>query len=360
MAYIRKLDSGLFQATVRLPTGKRVTRTDRLERVVAAWAREEEARVARGEWRDPKTMRRSFEDWLETWLAARVVERQTMQGDLYIIKNHIRPHWAGFRLAAVTRMEVQSWVRKMSKAGTGPATIRRAYNLMSSVMLAAVDEGILAETPCRRIDLPATPPKMPEWFTREQFDAIVAELPPRHAVAAELMVWCGLRWGEMAGLLVGDVDWLRQRVRVTGSAEQSGARKAYPKSAKSRRELPVPSDVLTMLAPLAEGRGPDARLFTSTRRPYPPWSGANWRKVWDDAVKAAGVPAYGPHALRHTAASWLVQEGVPIYDVQAFLGHENAQTTQRYAHLSPDAHGRVENAFGRLKTHQRRIASQDR
>ena len=45
--------------------------------------------------------------------------------------------------------------------------------------------------------------------------------------------------------------------------------------------------------------------------------------------------------MRHTAASCLVQDGVPLYDVQATLGHEDYATTQRYAHLAPDAHGKV-------------------
>ena len=45
--------------------------------------------------------------------------------------------------------------------------------------------------------------------------------------------------------------------------------------------------------------------------------------------------------MRHTAASWLVQDGVPLYDVQALLGHESFRTTERHAHLAPDAHDRV-------------------
>jgi site-specific recombinase XerD len=45
--------------------------------------------------------------------------------------------------------------------------------------------------------------------------------------------------------------------------------------------------------------------------------------------------------MRHTAASWLVQDGVPLYDVQQLLRHEDYATTQRYAHLAPDAHGKV-------------------
>ena len=51
--------------------------------------------------------------------------------------------------------------------------------------------------------------------------------------------------------------------------------------------------------------------------------------------------------MRHTAASWLVMDGVPLYDVQALLGHESFATTQRYAHLAPDAHSRVMESWSR-------------
>jgi site-specific recombinase XerD len=51
--------------------------------------------------------------------------------------------------------------------------------------------------------------------------------------------------------------------------------------------------------------------------------------------------------MRHTAASWLVQDGVPLYDVQALLGHEDYATTQQYAHLAPDAHSKVLESWAR-------------
>jgi site-specific recombinase XerD len=51
--------------------------------------------------------------------------------------------------------------------------------------------------------------------------------------------------------------------------------------------------------------------------------------------------------MRHTAASWVVQDGVPLYDVQALLGHESFATTQRYAHLRPDAHGKIIESWSR-------------
>jgi site-specific recombinase XerD len=64
--------------------------------------------------------------------------------------------------------------------------------------------------------------------------------------------------------------------------------------------------------------------------------------------------------MRHTAASWLVQDGVPLYDVQALLGHESFATTQRYAHLAPDAHSRELESWARrgdaLQTHDAKEA----
>lgn len=65
------------------------------------------------------------------------------------------------------------------------------------------------------------------------------------------------------------------------------------------------------------------------------------------AVAAAGVRRLPPRIMRHTAASWLVQDGVPLYDVQALLGHEDYATTLRHAHLAPDARGKVIESWSR-------------
>ena len=70
-------------------------------------------------------------------------------------------------------------------------------------------------------------------------------------------------------------------------------------------------------------------------------------RVWYPAIEAAGIRRFPPRIMRHTAASWLVQDGVPLYDVQALLGHEDYATTQRYAHLAPDAHGKVLESWSR-------------
>ncbi len=364
MAYIRKLPSGKYQATVRLPSGKKVTRTDRMKRVVSDWAKGEEIRIARGEWRDPRAGRLRFEEWLADFLDGRVVEDETARRDRGVIANHLEPHWAGWQLRAITPSKVQSWVSKMQAAGVGPHAIRHAYNLLSTMMRAAKKDGLIEASPCQDINLPATPEKLPEWFTHEQLEAICKQLPSSYVAGAQLMAWCGLRWGEAAGLRAGDVKFLRRRLTVIGVMPQrGGVWKEYPKTSKSRREIPVEPQVLELLAPLAAGKAPGELLFL-TDRPFRgecrPWSGANWRVRWHKAIADAqaarpelDVPGYAPHALRHSAASWLVQQGVPLYDVQKLLGHESFAITQRYAHLAPDAHDAVEQAWKRLRSRER-------
>lgn len=385
MAGFRKLPSGKWQASLRGPDGKRHTKTDPLKSVVRAWANEQETKIAQGLWRDPRAGNIPVAEWAGKWFAARVVEPETRRGDEGVLGKHILPHWGTWRLNAIGPLDVQAWVRTMQQDRVGPSAIRRAFNLFAVMMADAVTAEVLGQSPCRKITRPAVVPKLPAWFTRTQVDRIRAALLPRypgHAAMVELMVCVGLRWGEAAAVC-GDtggpgnpVDWLRGRISVVGALNQFGKWRELPKTSKSRREVPVPRHVLAELAALLKGRtvvencpcglAKDHRHVFITPRSRGPLSGSNWRKIWYEAIDAANIagakarpklepiPKYDPHDCRHTAASWLVQAGVPLYDVQALLGHEHSQTTQRYAHLQPDAHGSVERAWRTILAHQRR------
>ena len=121
----------------------------------------------------------------------------------------------------------------------------------------------------------------------------------------------------------------------------------WPKSKGSHRIVPVPPPVLEGMSLLMATRSRDSLVFTAAEGG--PVDDGNFRdRVWYPAVKAAGIRRFPPRVMRHTAASWLVQDGVPLHDVQALLGHESFATTQRY-HLAPDAHSRVLESWAKRR-----------
>ncbi|MFD9840927.1 tyrosine-type recombinase/integrase [[Kitasatospora] papulosa] len=362
MAYLRKLPSGKWQATVRTPAGDRDTETFTLKDQARDWAAGREAQFRRGVHRDPRAGKIKFREWHDRWWDARIAEPHTLRGDASAMRNHVMPYWADWEMRTIGRLDVQTWVRKLMLEKKGSSAIRRSYNLLHSLMQAAVDEDLIPVTPCRRIDLPPVVVKPPEWFTLNQAQAILDGLSRPWQTMALLGFYTGLRWGELSGLHGKRIDWRRSRLFVVEVNTKSGI-KEYPKTAKSRREVPLPDHVLDALARHMHGRDRDGVVFTTVTkgRAGRLLDDGNWRRqTWWPAVRAAcyleaggrrrAVPEYPPHSMRHTCASWLVQKGVSLYEVQHLLGHESYQTTQRYAHLAPDAHEAVLGAWTRLES----------
>ncbi|MDP5315390.1 tyrosine-type recombinase/integrase [Streptomyces poriferorum] len=299
----------------------------------------------------------SFRDWHARWWNARVVAPRTRRGDQSTLRNHVLPYWADWQLRDIQRIDVQTWIRLLADKGVGPSVVKRSYHLTSSVLRAAVDDDLLAISPCRRITLPRLTDHPPQWFTPSQAQSVLRSLPSAWRTMCLLGFYTGLRWGELTGLRCRSVDGHRSRLLVTDVNTGNGV-KPYPKTTKSRREVPLPPNVLDALGCHMRGLASDDLVFTTLTRGRAgrPLNDGNWRRyTWwpalDNAhyLDVAGerrlVPHYSPHTMRHTCASWLVQTGVSLYEVQHLLGHANYQTTERYAHLQPGAHDAVLDAW---------------
>lgn len=338
MAHVRRRGAK-WQAIVTLPGGRQVSRSDALKGTVAAWAREVEAEVRRGRWHDPRPGRAAtLAAWREQWVAQRVVEPVTQAKDDAHWRARIAPAFADAAVGEISRAGVQRWVRAMMDEGASAHTVHGSVGHLGAMLAAAMgaDPPLISANPARGVQLPKTPPGRLRWFTRPEVRAIVSHLEGGPALLVDLACHTGLRWGEIAGLDAVHVDVARAEVHVRQVLTRSGLR-AYGKSARSHRTVPVPARLLQPLAQACEGGG---LVFTGASGG--PLVESNVRqRVWRPALAAAGVAYAPPHTMRHTAASWLVQAGVPLYQVQALLGHESYRTTERYAHLAPDAHEQV-------------------
>ena len=358
---IRQLDSGKYQASVWvIPGRKRRTHTSPLLRECVDWKREQEIAIRRGEWRDPRLAKTVFADWFERWWAARVLEPETIYGQRSTAERHVLPVWRDWSVGSIGVIEVQGWVARMQRDGVGTPTIVKAFGIMRACMGAAAKQDLISKSPCQDITLPTAEKPAPRYFTVAQVERIVAALPEPHSTVALVMAWTGLRWQEVAGLEVDRVNTLRRELAVEQVVTRARRIKGYAKTEAGNRTVPVPEHVLERLAPFwreaaagepfrdGAGRRPVDRrlLFRTGGLPllYPTWWEA-WRVM---QRRLPDVPRETPHTLRHTAASWWVQGGVPIFDVQKLLGHGDIESTMIYAHLAPGVHRNVREAWSVL------------
>ena len=382
MAYFRKLPSGKWQATVRLPSGRKITTTDALKSAVRAWAAQTEAQAAQGEVRDPRAGRIKVADWHARVVTAGGNEAVTNAKNASLWRTHCEPAWGTWPMAAVTRLEAQAWVKRLQDTRRArhqgravrpgdrdvpvlsAATIADVVHLMSSLYKAAGKETppLVLANPFAALSLPVIGPRPVVYFEHAEAEALYAAVEAlagrQWRTLTELGMSVGLRPGEIYGLHGHRVDWLRAKIEVVDVMTRHGLRQ-WPKSKKSHRVVPVQAHILEGMSVLMTGRPLESLVFTAPGGG--PITDGHFRdRVWYPAVEAARLcgqqscddPAhrvrrFPPRVMRHTAASWLVQDGVPLYDVQALLGHEDYATTQRYAHLAPGAHGKVIESWAR-------------
>jgi integrase len=395
MAYIRRLPSGKWQATVRDRSGKRHTFSDPLKGVVRKWAAGQEALLARGEFRDPRLGEIKIGTWYARVTRARGIEEVTKTKNASLWRTHCEAEWADWPMAAITRLEAQAWVDQLKSTRRArhhgkpviaaredvptlsAATIADIAHIMTTLYRLAMREHppLVTVNPFADLELPVIEPRPVEFYEREEAEALYAameELGARWRTLVELGMDVGLRPGELFGLHGHRVDWLRGNLTVVDVVTRERSRgpacacsppcpglRQWPKSKMSHRVVPVPARTLEGMSVLMAGRPRDALVFTAPAG-GPVTDGHFRNRVWYPAVASAGIRRFPPRIMRHTAASWLVQDGVPLYDVQALLGHEDYATTQRYAHLAPGAHSKVLESWARRSdasvTHGRKEA----
>lgn len=353
MAWAEKLPSGKYRGLYRDGAGKRrsagtFTHKAKAEREAAA--KEVDARSLL--WRDPEAYKRPWGEWAAEWLTARQVEATTAQADGVRKRKHLDPRWSDVPIGSITRHDVKAWAVQLRRTGISPATVQRIVHLFSASLNAAVDAEVLEVNPAARIKLPKGAVEQERFLTHDEYQAVRAELASTgDQLMTDVLVNTGIRWSELAGLHWSRVDLARATVAVVEEfVEVDGKMKPYPKGKKARRVPLVPELVVALTEHLKDtGKGTSCGVdhttgicrsglvfTTPTGRPL---RNSNWSPGWRQAVEDSGVGHVRIHDLRHTYASWLLQQGIPLAEVGRLLGHISTQTTAKYAHLaeSPSA-----------------------
>lgn len=339
MASIRKYKTAkghAWRVQYRSPDGKSRTKQGfRTKDEAQKWSDLNNARMHRQEWLDPDAGKVTIGELAEQWMSTRShMKPSTLEKSRTTLRVHIIPKWGHREVRSLKPSEIQQWV---SEDGRTPSTVERSHSILAQILDDAVRDELIRANPARGLILPKQNPPRRVYLSAEQL-AMLAEESGEHAPIVWLLGTVGLRWGELAGLQVQDVNVLKRRITIQRNAVDV-AGKIYvgtPKTGKSRTVAVAPF-VMDMLVPLMDGKRQDDWIWTDKNgNPLQRQQRYGWM---DKAVKRCmakdeSFPRVTPHGLRHVAAGLMISSGAHPKVVQRQLGHASAaMTLDTYADL---------------------------
>ena len=281
----------------------------------------------------------------------------------------ILPRFGGSKLRDVQRRDVQRLADEMLAEGCDPSTIRNTLMPLRVLYRRAIEDDLLAASPCEHLRLPAVRSNRDRIASPTEAAVILDALPAQDRPLWAAAFYAGLRLGELRALRVEDVDLGAGKIHVRQSWDpKAGA--VDPKSHSGRRTVPIPAVLRDYLVERRMQLGRERGLFfgRTAELPFNPTTITNRAaRAW--AVAAVGaflmrrplpveIGAIGLHECRHTFASLMIAAGVNIKAVSTFMGHASIQITlDRYGHLLP---GSEDEAAGLLDAYLERANTQAR
>ncbi|WP_162529274.1 tyrosine-type recombinase/integrase [Segeticoccus rhizosphaerae] len=282
-------------------------------------------------------LRDVYPDWLESRRSTKV---KTQAADQSAYRSHIEPKFGQAPIGSITTAQVAQWTGSMVAAGMARSTVTRYLSTLRSLLAFAVADGRLTRNVAAGVKVPAggRSRREGEFLTLVELRELASACSGRYAETVLVLGLCGLRFGEFAGLQVGDRvsvpgPGLRLQRTVLAESDKGGL---YVDTLKGHRARTValPSEAAEVVARWAAGKPAAAWLFPAPNGG--PLGESNWRRSlgWSTALASVGRPTLRPHDLRHTAASIWLAAGADPKVVQRVLGHASAaMTMDLYGHL---------------------------
>lgn len=235
------------------------------------------------------------------------------------------------RAKEISRNVIAEYISTRSET-VAPGTIQKEISVLKHALKVAVEWELLNNNAAQGARLPKLPQGRTRYLSPTELKAALEAAPEWMRAPLALAAFTGMRRGELLGLRWADVDL--------------DARRVYLRETKngSLRVLALNRLALAVLLSLPHG-APDDRVLVDL-------DGKKLSVYTRRIFKSLGIADASFHSLRHTAASWLVMQGVDLYAVGQVLGHRTPRMTQRYAHLSPQymagAVAKLDAVFGGL------------
>ncbi len=255
-------------------------------------------------------------------------------GDVTGLLTHLA-RLGGRRPSDLDLAHLRGWLALLRRQGVARSTLARRSAAARTFTAWAHRTGRIADDPGQLLAAPKAHRTLPSVLRVDEADRLMTAdregaaepVVLRDRLVVELLYACGIRVSELVGLDVDDLDRSRRVLRVLGKGDKQ---RTVPYGLAADRAL---DDWMTRGRPVLARAGSGPALLVGTRggRIDP----RTVRRIVHDRVgQVPGAPDIGPHGLRHTAATHLLEGGADLRSVQEVLGHANLSTTQIYTHVS--------------------------
>lgn len=284
---------------------------------------------------EPRTLAVNFDQFRRQILTYTASNYSRRSHEIYeLALRRLEEHLTGRAIDQMTPRlaeEYKLWRLRSAK----PVTVNIEIRTLRSAFNLATRWGIVGHNPFGKVAQIRIADRPPVFLTREQYAALLAGMDGAWVRDIVIFAVCtGMRQGEILHLERRHVDQRRRVVHVTSTS-------TFKTKTGRRRVVPLNDPALDVVR-----RQPDGQpfVFTYDGRPV---RRDSLTHAFKRSVRASGLPdEIHFHSLRHTFASWLVQDGVSLFQVGRLLGHTDTKTTEIYAHLQPET---MHDVVDRLK-----------
>ncbi|GAB4602010.1 tyrosine-type recombinase/integrase [Mycobacterium avium] len=264
------------------------------------------------------------------------VSPKTWSGYTQHWKLRIAPRFAHVPVDEITRGDVQAFIDDIN---VGPWAKLATLRLLRSILDVAHQDGRIHRNPAAGVSAGRIPEReRHRYLTAQEVHALASACGDQGDVVT-ILAYTGLRWSELVGLRVGDIDLGARRLYVRRAAPEVEGRIVIgpPKTRAGIRTVPLPQVVVDILERRINGRAPNEPAVTSPNGKL--LRSNNWRRhtQWNKALKETDLAPLTIHDLRHTYASLARKSGADLRYVQKTMGHSTPTVTANiYSDLYAD------------------------
>lgn len=235
-------------------------------------------------------------------------------------------------LREASTADVRGWLASMARAGISPRSLRRKTQALRAYYRCLRKRGEVSVNPAAEIQLAKIGRKLPEFVREQEMERILdksavaanPDLEQRNRLMLNMFYTCGIRRAELISISDPDIDFHSKELRVHGKRDKT-------------RIIPLPDSLLDEIRAWQETRD---SIFT-LNHPKPLFCTKNGRltgqtvyEIVRKELMSTGSTHKGPHTIRHTFATSMLNGGAEINSVKELLGHASLQSTQIYTHLT--------------------------